>query len=192
LVQPRRRRPAFRPIDDFAPVQIYDGTVVRKNNGRPAAYVTVEDSGYWVHPDLYRDAGSGVLVASLTTTAVTGETAAARFLSLLDISSNNDISSTARAILIGRRGGSSPTSNWGTRRSSTWYADSPSAGVDTLDQVVTIYTGTQAQLYRRSGTPVTVPRRWHSTSVASASTSQERAPTSGARRLHLRGMVLAG
>jgi Alpha-L-arabinofuranosidase B, catalytic len=136
--------------------QIYDGTAVRKKNSKPAAYVTVEDSGYWVNFPTYTDTQvSGCLVASLTTTAVTGETAAARFLSLLDTSSNNDISSTARAILIGRQGGSSPTSNWGTRRSSTWYATTASAGVDTLDQVVTIYTGAQAQLYRRNGTPVT-------------------------------------
>jgi hypothetical protein len=73
--------------------QIYDGTAVRKKNGRPAAYVTVEDSGYWVNFPTYTGTQvSGCLVASLTTTAVTGETAAARFLSLLDTSSNNDIS----------------------------------------------------------------------------------------------------
>jgi hypothetical protein len=50
--------------------------------------------------------------------------------------------------------GSMPTSNWGTRCSSTWYADTASAGVDTLDQVVTIYTGAQAQLCRRNWTSV--------------------------------------
>ena len=136
--------------------QIYDGAAVRTKNGRPAAYVTVEDSGYFAGTPTYTGTQvSGVLVASLTSTAVTGEPAAARFLSLLDTSSNNDVSSTARAILIGRRGGSTPTTNWGTRRSSTWYADTPSAGVDTLDQVVAIYTRSQAQLYRRNGSPVT-------------------------------------
>jgi hypothetical protein len=136
--------------------QIYDGTAVRKKNTRPAAYVTIEDSGYFAGVPTYTGTQvSGCLVASLTTTAVSGEPAAARFLSLLDTSSNNDVSSTARAILIGRQGGSSPTSNWGTRRSSTWYATAAAAGVDTLDQVVTIYTGSQAQLYRRNGSPVT-------------------------------------
>jgi hypothetical protein len=136
--------------------QIYDGAAVRTKNGRPAAYVTVEDSGYFAGTPSYTGTQvSGVLVASLTSTAVTGEPSAAWFLSLLDTSSNNDVSSTTRAILIGRRGGSTPTTNWGTRRSSSWYADMPSAGVDTLDQVVAIYTGSQAQLYRRNGTPVT-------------------------------------
>ena len=45
--------------------------------------------------------------------------------------------------------------DWRSRRSSTWYATAAAAGVDTLDQVVAIYTGAQAQLYRRNGTPVT-------------------------------------
>ena len=110
--------------------QICDSTAVRRRMADRRAYVTVEDSGHWVNfRDLHRNSGLRTLVASLrSTTAVTSGTAAARFLSLLDTSSNNDISLTARAILIGRRGGSTPMSNWGTRRSSTCYADTASAG----------------------------------------------------------------
>jgi hypothetical protein len=64
-------------------------------------------------------------------------------------------SDDTRAILIGRQGGDVPTRIWGTRRSSTWYATAAAAGSDVLDQMVTIFNGSQAQLYRRNGPPVT-------------------------------------
>jgi len=178
--------PALRSIDDLSQYQIYDGTAVRKKNGRPAAYVTVEDSGYWVNFPTYTGTQvSGCLVASLTTTAVTGETAAARFLSLLDTSSNNDIRSTARAILIGRQDGSSPTSNWGTRRSSTWYATAASAGVDTWTR-----SSRSTPVLKPSSTGGTDRRsvrlrRWRSTSGASAWASQEEHVRQLSRCLHL-------
>jgi hypothetical protein len=81
--------------------------------------------------------------------------------------------------------------NWGTRRSSTCDATAAAAGSDVLDQVVTIFNGSRAQLYRRNGSPVTA------TSTVAFNIGRLGLGFAGAStyvsssRLHLGGVVLA-
>jgi hypothetical protein len=75
--------------------------------------IDAEDRGYTFSiPTLTRTALSAVLVGSLGN-GVVNSTPGGRFMSLLDSSSTNtDGAATTRAILIGRAGGTTPSSSW--------------------------------------------------------------------------------
>jgi hypothetical protein len=95
--------------------RIWSGTAITTigSCGKPFAFIDAEDRGYTFSiPTLTRTALSAVLVGSLGN-GVVNSTPGGRFMSLLDSSSTNtDGAATTRAILIGRAGGTTPSSSW--------------------------------------------------------------------------------
>jgi hypothetical protein len=85
---------------------------------------------------------------------VVNSTAGGRFISLLDSSSTNtDVSANTRAILIGRAGGTTPSSSWQVYRNNAQLVAAASS-YDTVEQISTIFDGTNVNLRRNNGSPV--------------------------------------
>jgi hypothetical protein len=135
--------------------KIYDGatTAVTTKNGKPAALITVQDSGYfYTHGATLADKISAVMVASFTNTATT--TNSPRYMTLTTNGNNNDTNSSGRAIIFYRTGNSTPANSWSQNRNSGVITVSSS--YDQLDQVVSVFDGTNRYLYVNNGTPSSV------------------------------------
>jgi hypothetical protein len=94
--------------------RIWSGTAITTigSCGKPFAFIDAEDRGYTFRiPTLTRTALSAVLVGLLGN-GVVNSTPGGRFMSLLDSSSTTGSAGTTRAILIGRAGGTTPSSSW--------------------------------------------------------------------------------
>ena len=135
--------------------KIWDGTsqTIASNpttggrTARPAAFVgTIEDKGYSLNIPAITGAKLSALVVAAHSNSTVSSANGARFMSVMH-SSNADSNATTRALLIGRQGGGTPTVNWGTLRNSSYLATA--AGVyGQLDEIGTVYDGTNAKLYR--------------------------------------------
>jgi hypothetical protein len=85
---------------------------------------------------------------------VVNSTAGGRFMSLLDSSTTNtDGAASTRAILIGRAGGTTPSSSWQVYRNNAQLVAAASS-YDTVEQIRTIFDGTNVSLRRNNGSPV--------------------------------------
>jgi hypothetical protein len=99
------------------------------------------------------------MVAAFSNASVSGSTSGPRFMSLIDGSSNVDgTSSTARGTLLGRQGGTTPTTTWRTQRASSSLA-SQTGVYDQLDQLVTIYDGQMPTCTAITARRAPAPRR---------------------------------
>ena len=76
-------------------------------------------------------------------------------MSLLDSSSTNTDGANTRAILIGRAGGTTPSSSWQVYRNN--------AQLDTVEQISTIFDGTNVNLRRTTARQFRRHHRLHST-----------------------------
>jgi Alpha-L-arabinofuranosidase B, catalytic len=136
--------------------RIWTGSAITTvgSSGKPFAFIDAEDRGYtFAIPTLTGNTLSAVLVGSLGN-GVVNSTAGGRFMSLLDSSSTNtDSNATTRAILIGRAGGTTPSSSWQVYRNSAQLVAATSA-YDTPEQISTIFDGTNVSLRRNNGSPV--------------------------------------
>jgi len=104
-------------------------------------------------PTLTGTALSAVLVGSLGN-GVVNSIAGGRFMSLLDSSTTNtDGAASTRAILIGRAGGTTPSSTWQVYRNNAQLVAAASS-YDTSEQISTIFDGTNVSLRRNNGSPV--------------------------------------
>ena len=75
-------------------------------------------------------------------------------MSLLDTSTTDtDGAATTRAMLIGRAGGTTPSSSWQVYRNNAQLVAGASA-YDTPEQISTIFDGTNVSLRRNNGSPV--------------------------------------
>jgi Alpha-L-arabinofuranosidase B, catalytic len=136
--------------------RIWSGSAITTigSSGKPFAFIDAEDRGYtFTIPTLSGTSLSALLVGSLGN-GVVNSTNGGRFMSLLDSSSTNtDISSTNRAILIGRAGGTTPASTWQVMRNNAQLVSAASS-YDTVEQISTIFDGTNVSLRRNNGSPV--------------------------------------
>jgi hypothetical protein len=135
--------------------RIWSGVAITTigSSGKPFAFIDAEDRGYTFNiPTLTGTALSAVLVGSLGN-GVVNSTAGGRFMSLLDSSTTNtDGAATTRAILIGRAGGTTPSSSWQVYRNNAQLVAAASA-YDTPEQISTIFDGTNVSLRRNNGSP---------------------------------------
>jgi hypothetical protein len=136
--------------------RIWTGSAITTigTSGKPFAFIDAEDRGYTFSiPTLTGTSLSAVLVGSLGN-GVVNSTAGGRFMSLLDSSSTNtDGAATTRAILIGRAGGTTPSSSWQVYRNNAQLV-AAATSYDTVEQISTIFDGTNVSLRRNNGTPV--------------------------------------
>jgi hypothetical protein len=136
--------------------RIWTGSAITTigTSGKPFAFIDAEDRGYTFSiPTLTGTSLSAVLVGSLGN-GVVNSTAGGRFMSLLDSSSTNtDGAATTRAILIGRAGGTTPSSSWQVYRNNAQLL-AAATSYDTVEQISTIFDGTNVSLRRNNGTPV--------------------------------------
>ena len=136
--------------------RIWTGSAITTigTSGKPFAFIDAEDRGYTFSiPTLTGTSLSAVLVGSLGN-GVVNSTAGGRFMSLLDSSSTNtDGAATTRAILIGRAGGTTPSSSWQVYRNNAQLAAAATA-YDTVEQISTIFDGTNVSLRRNNGSAV--------------------------------------
>jgi Alpha-L-arabinofuranosidase B, catalytic len=136
--------------------RIWSGTAITTigSCGKPLAFIDAEDRGYTFSiPTLSRTALSAVLVGSLGN-GVVNSTPSGRFMSLLDSSSTNtDGAATTRAILIGRAGGTTPSSSWLVYRNNAQLVAAATA-YDTVEQISAIFYGTNVSLRRNNGSPI--------------------------------------
>jgi hypothetical protein len=136
--------------------RIWTGSAITTigTSGKPFAFIDAEDRGYTFSiPTLTGTSLSAVLVGSLGN-GVVNSTAGGRFMSLLDSSSTNtDGAATTRAIPIGRAGGTTPSSSWQVYRNNAQLV-AAATSYDTVEQISTIFDGTNVSLRRNNGTPV--------------------------------------
>ena len=162
--------------------RIWSGTAITTigSCGKPFAFIDAEDRGYTFSiPTLTRTPLSALLVGSLGN-GVVNSTPGGRFMSLLDSSSTNtDGAATTRAILIGRAGGTTPSSSWQVYRNNAQLVAATSA-YDTVEQISTIFYGPTSRFGATTGRPFKQPPRLPSTARASPWTS--RATARSARR----------
>jgi len=136
--------------------RIWSGTAITTigSCGKPFAFIDAEDRGYTFSiPTLTRTALSAVLVGSLGN-GVVNSTPGGRFMSQLDSSSTNtDGAAPTRAILIGRAGGTTPSSSWQVYRNNAQLVAAAIA-YDTVEQISTIFYGTNVSLQRNNWSPI--------------------------------------
>ena len=167
--------------------RIWTGSAITTigTSGKPFAFIDAEDRGYTFSiPTLTGTSLSAVLVGSLGN-GVVNSTAGGRFMSLLDSSSTNtDGAATTRAILIGRAGGTTPSSSWQVYRNNAQLAAAATA-YDTVEQISTIFDGTNVSLRRNNGSAVQAASsaafngtRIALASPATAHSARHRGPTS--------------
>jgi len=157
--------------------RIWSGSAITTigSSGKPFAFIDAEDRGYTFGiRTLTGTALSAVLVGSMGN-GVVNSTACGRFMSLLDSSTTNtDGAASTRAILIGRAGGTTPSSSWQVYRNNAQLVAAASS-YDTVEQISTIFDGTNVSLRRNNGSPVQQLPRLHSTARASRWASPETA-----------------
>jgi hypothetical protein len=136
--------------------RIWSGSAITTigSSGKPFAFIDAEDRGYTFGiRTLTGTALSAVLVGSLGN-GVVNSTAGGRFMSLLDSSTTNtDGAASTRAILIGRAGGTTPYSSWQVYRNNGQLVAAASS-YDTVEQISTVFDGTNVSLRRNNGSPV--------------------------------------
>ena len=160
--------------------RIWSGSAITTvgSSGKPFAFIDAEDRGYTFSiPTLSGTSLSAVLVGSLGN-GVVNSTAGGRFMSLLDSSSTNtDGAATTRAILIGRAGGTTPSSSWQVYRNNSSLRPAPTTP---SSRSARSSTGPTSPCAATTGHRFRQPRRRHSTAHASASVSP--ATAASARR----------